>query len=300
MKLRNQSFAWAAFLFLAGVFLLLKNLAVFGIWGEAAWGGLFALAGLGFLVWFVFDSGRWWRAIPGFTLASIGAEILLSWQHVNLGDWRGALVMFGLALGFWTVLIVHRDNWWAVMPGGILTLLGVLNGVNGLQGRLSQEGWLALFFLGLGLVFALLYLVRFGQEDTHWAGVPAAALLLLGVVTLFGAFAVPAIIAQWWPLLLIVAGVGLALGSLTRTHPPATPTVAPVEDFAAIPPAAGTSVVATLPEAGSLPEKAAPPAIAATLPEAPKTSATLAKEDAPADIYALLKQQPGDGDKVTK
>jgi len=289
MKIRH-SLAWAAFLLLAGVFLFLKNLALFGVWGEAAWGGLYALAGLGFLVWFIFDSGRWWRAIPGFTLASIGAEILLTWQQVNLGDWRGALVMFGLALGFWTVLIVHRDNWWAVMPGGILTLLGLLNGVNGLQGRLSQEGWLALFFLGLGLVFALLYLVRFGQEDTHWAGVPAAALLLLGVVTLFAAFAVPPIIAQWWPLLLVVGGVGLAIGSLPRRA--AAPPVAAVEDFAATPPAAGTSVV-TLPDAGSLPDKISPPAPAAVQPQAPQTSAGPVQQDAAVDIYALLKQQPG-------
>ncbi len=277
MKIRSQSLAWSAFMVLAGLFLLLKNLAVFGVWGEAAWGGLFALAGLGFLVWFVLDSGRWWRAIPGFTLASIGAEILLTWRGVDLGDWRGALVMFGLALGFWAVLIVHRDNWWAVMPGGILTLLGALNGINGLQGRLSQEGWLALFYLGLGLIFALLYVLRFGQVDTRWAGVPAAALFLLGVVTLFGAFAPPAIIGQWWPLLLIVAGAGLAIG-VFAAHRPVPEPVKPVEAFDAVPPAAGASVISSLPQPLIRSSSAAP-------------TAAPVKADEPVDIYALLKQQ---------
>jgi hypothetical protein len=221
--------AWSAFLFLAGLFLLLKNLAVFGPWGEAAWGGLFALAGLGFLIWFVFDSSRWWRVIPGFMLASIGVEILLAWRGVALGDWRGALVMFGLALGFWTVLIVQRDHWWAAMPAGILTVLGALTG---LQARLGELAWLTLFFLGLGLVFLLLYLVRFGQTDMHWAGVPAAALLLLGLVTLVSTLAVTGVIAQWWPILLVVGGLGLAIGSLLSK--PATSPSPPAENLEAI------------------------------------------------------------------
>jgi hypothetical protein len=277
--------AWAAFLFFAGLFLLLKNLAVFGIWGEAAWGGLFALAGLGFLVWFVFDSGRWWRAIPGFTLASIGTEILLAWRGITLGDWRGALIMFGIALGFWTVLIVHRDNWWAVMPAGILTVLGALSGFHA---RLGELGWLASFFLGLGLIFLLLYLARFGQEDTHWAGVPAAALLLLGAVTLFGAFAITGIIAQWWPILLVAGGLGLAIGSLIPRSTPQP--ISPAVDFNATSPATGASVTTALPDVASPPAKA-PQSVAAPTAEPAEKSAAPAGEEQ-ADIYKLLAQQP--------
>ena len=47
----------------AGIFLLLKNLNVFGLWGDAIWGALFALVGLGFLIWFLIDFERWWAPV---------------------------------------------------------------------------------------------------------------------------------------------------------------------------------------------------------------------------------------------
>ena len=216
MKRANEMLAWALFLLVAGIFLLLKNLGVFKQWGEVIWGGLFAAVGLAFIIWFIIDRERWWRAIAGFTLLGIGAVILLGWQNVELGDWRGALVLFGVALGFWAVLLAHADNWWAVIPAGVLTVVGLLVG---LHADLTQAGWLAALLVGLGLVFALLYLVRFGQHDTHWAGIPAAALLLVGVVTLVGALGVATPVQQWWPILLVAAGLALLLISLlSRRH----------------------------------------------------------------------------------
>jgi formate hydrogenlyase subunit 3/multisubunit Na+/H+ antiporter MnhD subunit len=72
------------------VFLLVKNLQLLDPWGDAAWGGLFAAAGLVFLASFVLDPAQWWRAIPGFVLLSIGAPVLLAWQKVQLGNWNGS------------------------------------------------------------------------------------------------------------------------------------------------------------------------------------------------------------------
>ena len=101
MKRLNQPVGWGLFLLLAGIFLLLWNLGVMDPWGDLAWGVLYALAGLGFLIWFATEVGRWWRAIPAFTLLSIGAMIILGWRGVNLGEWRAPIVLFGMALGGW-------------------------------------------------------------------------------------------------------------------------------------------------------------------------------------------------------
>jgi hypothetical protein len=268
MKIRTHRLAWAAFLLIAGAFLLLNNLKVFREFGDGIWGGLFALVGLVFLIWFLIDRQRTWRAIAGFPLLTIGIMLLLTWRGINLGVWQAALVMFGVALGFWTVLLSHDENWWALIPAGVLTLMGVLIGF---QASLSEAAWLAVFFLGLAVVFGMLYLLRLGQQDTAWAGVPAAAFLLIGVVTLVGASNLAGPVAQWWPILLLVAGVIMLILALRSPE-------------SSVPSDAATSQPApALPGASAIPS-----------PDRPASSPGSSQpgDAPPIDIYALLAQQP--------
>jgi len=270
MKIRRHRLAWAVFFLFAGAFLLLNNLKVFREFGDGIWGGLFAVVGFGFLIWFLIDRQRTWRAIAGFPLLTIGVLLLLTWRGVNLGVWQAALVMFGVALGFWTVLLSHNENWWALIPAGVLTLMGVLIGF---QARLSEAAWLAVFFLGLAVVFGLLYLLRLGQQDTGWAGVPAAAFLLIGVVTLAGASNLAGPVAQWWPILLLVAG---AIMLILALHSPKS----------SAPSAAATGQPApALPGTSATPSSDRP----ASSPGSPQPT-----DEPPVDIYALLAQQPKD------
>ncbi len=278
MKRPNAALGWTSFLILSGVFLLLKNLKILDPWGEVAWGGAFALAGFAFLIAFAIQRNRSWRAIPGFTLLSIGAIVLLTWRGVDLGNWIGPLVLFGVALGFWAMLAVQRDAWWAVIPAGALSVVGVLIGF---WDRLAPLQRNSALFIGLGLVFALLYVMRLDENDNRWAALPAAALVLFGLVTLFGGTeATRAGIWLWWPVLLIVGGiVGLALALGIRRRPAP---VAPIpESYETIEPAKGTSAIGELPEAP-------------LADSAPVKSST-----EPTDIYALLGQQPAPDEPET-
>ena len=273
MKRFGVVLAWATFLVAAGIFLLLKNLGVLGAWGDLVWGGLYTLAGLGFLAWFLFDFARWWRVLPGFTLLSVGGLLLAQWRGVALGDWKSALVILGIGLGFWVILLVKKENWWALIPAGVLTVVGILLG---LEAQMREFDWLTVLFFGLGLVFVLLYILRMGQEDTRWAAIPAAALILLGIVTLLSAIKAPPVILNWWPILLIVAGMGLFVGQLSRRQP-AEPVVA-LPEHEEIEPAPGASVSEAIPE--TVPELAA----SAAKPRPPV--------DEKLDIYSVLAQQP--------
>jgi hypothetical protein len=274
MKRTNPFLAWGLFLFAAGIFLLLKNLWVFQQWGQVVWGGIFAAVGLAFVIWFIIDRQRYWRAIAGFSLLGIGILLLIGWPNVSLGTWSGAVVILSVALGFWAVSLVHVDNWWAVIPAGVLTVIGVLVG---LGADLSQALWLSAFFVGLGLVFLLLYLIRFGQHDTRWAGIPAAALLLVGLVTWIDARGLSAFAKQWWPVVLILVGIVLLVLALLTRRPSDLKPVAPVQE-----PLPAAPVV----------ESAAPisqtPASQAPVPQEPAAPAG----GQAADIYDVLAQQP--------
>lgn len=270
MKRLSATLIWGIVLVVAGLFLQLKGLGLFGVWGELIWGALFAAAGIGFLVWFALDLARWWRAIPGFTLLGIGALLILQSRGVQMEAWSSPLVLSGMALGFWAVLLARREHWWAVIPAGMLTVIAVLLRF---WTRLSDDGRLAVLFGGIGLVFVLLYAIRFGQNDTRWAAIPAGALLLLSLVTVMQMLRLPAVVADWWPILLVAAGIGLivaAFGLRAAPHEKTSP--APAPDFEALPPAPGASVTQTL-----------PPASEPVRPSAPEK---------PVDIYELIKQQP--------
>src|SRR5690606_41960036 len=43
----------------------------------------------------------------------------------NPGDIVGAYVMFAIALPFLYVYLRNRENWWALIPGGIMLTIGV-------------------------------------------------------------------------------------------------------------------------------------------------------------------------------
>ncbi len=292
MKRFREALAWAGALLLVGVFLLLKNLDIFGKWGDLIWGALFVAVGLGFLIWFVVDLQRWWRAIPGFTLLGIGAWIILQWRNIALAEWSGALVLFAMALGFWAVALVRGEHWWSVIPAGVLTVLGFLFRF---WSQLTDLGRMTMLVAGIGLVFALLYVIRFGQRDTRWAGVPAAALLLLGLVTLMQALNLPEVVATWWPLLLVVAGLGIGFGvlGLRGAARPAAPAAPGIDDAAA--PAQGASVTGALPEAPVLPAPRPTPQQKPTPTPVPETAVPQPAEThkaEPVDIYEMIKQQP--------
>ena len=291
MKRLNQTVGWGLFLLLSGIFLLLWKLGVMDPWGDLAWGALYALAGLGFLIWFATEVGRWWRAIPAFTLLSIGAMIILGWRGVNLGEWRAPIVLFGMALGFWAIVIVRKEHWWAVVPAGVLTTVGVLFG---LWSRLIDAGRPAVLYIGIGLVFLLLYAIRYDEADARWASVPAGALLLLGAATLAAALQLPGVLAQWWPIVLVVLGLVLTTLGFALRKPAA---VAPAPSYGAgafeeMPPAPGASVLTDLPPAEPLPP-AAP--YVEELPPAPEPAPAEPRGEAgEVDIYKMIEEQPAE------
>lgn len=88
--------------------------------------GPFVLASIGlpFLVVYLRDRGQWWALIPAYAMFSVGLIIPLAELDLN-GNLIAAYVMFAIALPFGVVYLKNRDNWWALIPGGIMAVIGV-------------------------------------------------------------------------------------------------------------------------------------------------------------------------------
>jgi predicted permease len=194
-----------------GALLLLQTLGIFRFVWDFVWSILFLAGGVAFLVAFLGREEDWWAVIPGMALLGIGALIGLS--IIGLGEIIGGAVFLGaLSLSFWLVYLRRRENWWAVIPGGVLLTLAVVAGLEQVVPWAETGG---LFFVGLALTFGAVYLLPTPQGRMTWALIPAAVLLVVGLVVVL---ATSTVLQYLWPAVLILFGGFLVLRALLRSQ----------------------------------------------------------------------------------
>ena len=187
----------------AGVLFLLQNLGIFAV-GDYLWPFLFGAGGLVFLYVFLTDRANWWAIIPGFTLLGLAAMMAMDQFVPQVGEtWGAALFLGGIGLAFWVVYLTNREHWWAVIPGGVLLTVGLVTGLSSALEGIETGG---VFFLGLGLTFALLAFLPTPEGRMKWALIPAGVLLVMGLLITAAA---TAIINYLWPAALILGGIYL-------------------------------------------------------------------------------------------
>ena len=191
----------------AGAVLLLQSLNIVSFLWEATWAVILAGGGVCFLLMFLGSRGYWWAAIPGAALLGLGGLVVLSILGMDT-FFGGSMFLAATSVGFWLVYLRTRENWWAVIPGGVLLTLAVVAGVDAVAPRMETGG---LFFLGLALTFALVYLLPSPGDKRSWALIPAGVLFLLGLVI---TVATSSMLNLIWPAALIVGGVYLVYRAL--------------------------------------------------------------------------------------
>ena len=136
---RDRNFG-GLLLIVIGLLVLLANFTKSEVFGMLILPGL----GVVFLAW-GFYTRRIGFAIPGCILTGLGAGLLLAQRIASLdGEHAGGVMMLGLAAGFIGITLItpffgEKRAWWALIPGGILGLVGVLLLLGG-----SALGWLEL------------------------------------------------------------------------------------------------------------------------------------------------------------
>jgi len=107
------------------------------------------LLGLAFLIPYVFTRS-YGLLVPGCILAGIGLGLVFDRPPLN----TAIAVPIGLGLGFIAIFVVHlvvarESHWWALIPGGVLVLVGIAEGIPYAQ-VLIEKGWpLILVLIGL-------------------------------------------------------------------------------------------------------------------------------------------------------
>ncbi len=200
MKRDQSRLVWGALLILAGVMFMLQQLNILGNAFQYLWLLLMA-AGAGVFLWIYFTKQeQWWAVIPGLTLTGLVVVALQDLLDiVPTGDWSGGVFLGFLGLAFWLVYLRKREQWWAIIPGGVLVTLALVAGLEFLSDWTE-----VIFFLGLAATFALVGVLPNKTNDTKWAFIPAGILFIFG----FALFApLQSVLQVVWPLALVGLGV---------------------------------------------------------------------------------------------
>jgi hypothetical protein len=91
------------------------------------WVALYALTAIAlpFVAGFLRDRKQWGLLIPAYVMLAVGLMVGLQGAGVLDDLLVAGYVMFAIALPFFVVYVRNRGNWWALIPAGIMTVIGL-------------------------------------------------------------------------------------------------------------------------------------------------------------------------------
>lgn len=213
----DQGMVWGILLVLGGLLFLFQSLGLFSGALGMVWNSLgilaFASGSIAFL--FVFLNSpktNWWAAIPGFMFLGLLTTAVADYFGSFAAELSGGIFLASIGLGFLAIYLFNRDLWWTIIPFGTMTTLGITTIFDELSARWEWTSFDtgSIFSIGLGLTFLLLALMPSSGESTRWAIIPAAVLLVWGV--LLGTN-LETLTNYIWPLALSGIGAYLVMNS---------------------------------------------------------------------------------------
>lgn len=120
---------------------------------------IFGAIALPFLIVYFRNRENWWALIPAYVMLALALMILLEEASVLNDLLIPAYVMFAVAIPFFAVYANNRENWWALIPAGIVSIVGL--------GLLFAEAALELVLPFLMIIGGIWILLRqFRKRDS--------------------------------------------------------------------------------------------------------------------------------------
>jgi len=202
---------WGVALIALGAFFLAQQFGLFGTLQVSFWAFAFGFLAVMFLLTFVGDRRQWWALIPGFILLGLTVLIINDQNEFISSTQAGALFLFSIGLPFLLIYLVDRRMWWALIPGGVLTMIALITFMT--DRELSAQAITAILLFGLAFVFALVRFATRSNPYMGWATWVAIILAGIGALVLITGPQATAIVG---PAILI----GLGLFLLARAYWP--------------------------------------------------------------------------------
>lgn len=200
---------WGLALLLMGVAFLGFNLGFLPQFDEFLWAAFLGiLSVLFFFTYFSSGIRAWGWLFPATILGALSAIVYLSSTAIN-GDFLGAIFMAAVALPFWVAFFLDKNNWWAIIPAGVISTITLII----LLSATRMDGDLigGIFMLGLGLVFIVIYLLN---REHWWALIPGGVIATIGFTALTSGLSLSPALSDRIPPAVFFGGLSLTFAVL--------------------------------------------------------------------------------------
>jgi hypothetical protein len=117
---------WGGTLLLLGALLFAQQIGLFGRMRLSLVVLLLGFPALMFLLTFALDRRQWWALIPGVALLTLTAVAFNGLSPYSISVVSGAIFLLALGASFWSLFIVKRKLWWALIVSAVFTVLAVV------------------------------------------------------------------------------------------------------------------------------------------------------------------------------
>lgn len=212
---KKRGFLPGIFIIVMGILLLLGNLDLFDHGQDFFWGILFLAGGFISMKEYARDKNKWWFLGLTSLLYFIGLAIIINALNFIDDDIIGTLLFWGLAAVFIHVGQRNEKAWWCYLVAGIAIVLGSIVFLETFN--LLEDAYVAfVLFLGFGLTFAYLWLIRNEINKLNWAKYPAIGLITIAFFVLISSTS-SILEDMFLPSLLILVGILLIYRSLAKS-----------------------------------------------------------------------------------
>lgn len=191
------------------LFLAMTTLLVENVGGEWV-GSLFLfLIGLSFLIVYLNNHARTWALLVAYILGVLSIAPAMASGGGDTAAYFGAVFFLAIALPFFILYFRSGENWWAIIPAGVMTVLAVITtlAIAGWIRNENQGGYAnALLMGGFAATFAVVWL----RHAKSWAKIVTIVFAALTIGSVF--FATHSQIL--WPVAIILVGAYLFFTAL--------------------------------------------------------------------------------------
>src|SRR5690242_19574991 len=191
------------------LFLAMTTLLVENVGGEWV-GSLFLfLIALSFLIVYLNNRTRTWALLVAYILGVLSIAPAMASGGGDTAAYFGSVFFLAIALPFFLIYFRSSENWWAIIPAGVMIVLAVITtlAIAGWIRNENQDGYAnALLMAGFATTFAVVWL----RHSKAWAKIVTIVFAALSVGSVF--FATYSQI--FWPVAIILVGAYLFFTAL--------------------------------------------------------------------------------------
>ena len=192
------------------LFLAMVTLLVDSVGGEWIGAMFLLLIGIAFLAVYFNNQTRTWALLVAYIFGVLSIAPMLA-AFGNVAAYFGSVFLLAIALPFYVLYFRSAQDWWAIIPAGVMTVLSVITtaAIAGFINDAASGGYVNAFLMaGLAATFAVVWL----RHNKDWAKIAAIVLALVAVASVFFV----SYYEMFWPVAIILGGVYLLYTAMRR------------------------------------------------------------------------------------